>query len=270
MPIETLENIPNNVTLSFIIVNYKSKHYLKDCLASILLANFNFNYEVVIINNEEKPLKLEKNLGIFSIIEMSSNLGFAKACNIGAKASNGKILCFLNPDTKIIENQKISNLLDLILKKDFSIIGPKLVSKINSSEPQEWSAGSKITLWNIIKNNFGIIKSKKIWQSKKIIRADWVSGASMFVKKSDFFLIKGFDEKFFMYFEDVDFCRRMLLQNKTIAYFPNYKVLHFSGKSSQKKSIQKKYYFESQSYYLQKHSGQLTALASKIIRKICC
>jgi GT2 family glycosyltransferase len=263
-----LKNTTTKPLLSFVIVNYNSKKYLPGCVNSITAALFVFPYEIIIVNNDSKPLILPNTFPPIVILEKNNNIGFAKACNAGARIAKGDLVCFLNPDTEILPKQNIMPLLGLLLENNFSIIGPKLFNDITSQKPQPWSAGVKITPWNIIKNNLGIVESKKIWNSKKTISADWVSGASMFVKKEDFLLIGGFDENFFMYYEDVDFCKRMLLQKNKIAYFPHYAVLHFSGKSSQEKSLQKSLYFEAQDYYLKKHFGRIIYFFSKILRKI--
>lgn len=258
----------NDIFLSFVIVNYRSQTYLAHCIDSISRNKFDFTYEIIVVNNDRNPLRLSFTMNHLSVIEQHQNTGFASSCNTGAKQAKGEIIWFLNPDTEILPHQDIHPLLALLIQKRFSIIGPKLIEKQGSSVPQEWSAGIKTGLWDIVKNNLGIVASRKYWESSKLIGTDWVSGASLFARKDDFFKIGGFDESFFLYFEDIDLCVRMKQQRKQVGYFPDYSVVHFSGKSSSSHSLQKKEYFRSQSYYLKKHSGALVCLFALMMRKL--
>lgn len=254
--------------LSFVIVNYRSRDYLLRCIRSIHQKNFDFPYEIIIVNNDPLPLDISSERDACIVVEENENPGFAISCNIGARAARGTIICFLNPDTELQSDQDIWPLLDLLIQERFSIIGPKLIPDFSSSTPQEWSAGVQTGILDIIKNNLGLAASKKIWQNKNLIDADWVSGASLFVRRDDFFEIQGFDENFFMYFEDMDLCTRMRTNGKKIAYFPEYSVIHFSGKSSASRSLQKKQYLRSQHYFLTKHSGKLSRLLMSLIKNI--
>lgn len=263
-----LQVMKNDILVSFIIVNYESRNYLLRCIESICQKKMGFSYEIIVVNNDIIPLEFNFEIKHLSILEENKNLGFATSCNIGAKMAKGIIFCFLNPDTELLASQDILPLTTLLIQKRFAVIGPKLIPDPSSSDPQEWSTGAKTGIWDIIKNNLGLATSKKIWQSKELIRVDWVSGACLFVRRDNFFEVNGFDENFFMYFEDMDFCTRIRSKGKKIAYFPKYSVVHFSGKSNSSRSLQKKYYFQSQGYYLKKHSGKLAYFFISIAHRL--
>lgn len=266
--------------LSFIIVNYRSRQYLKNCIASIFKKVTQIDFEIIVVNNDEEKIKriegvLENCLEIFeskkidkpnkkiNIIEVNKNVGFSRANNIGASRGQGEYFCFLNPDTKIISK----NIENLIMKfnGDSSIgaIGPKI---LKNGIIQPWSVGVDMTWNEILRGKVGIAKSKKIWQSNKEQEVDWVSGASLFVKKDVFFGVNGFDENFFLYYEDVDLCKRIRNIGKKIIYCPLFEIEHLEGKSSNKKYEQKVEYFKSQEYYYSKWFSQAVCYFSKIFR----
>ncbi|MGW8185468.1 MAG: glycosyltransferase family 2 protein [Candidatus Moraniibacteriota bacterium] len=266
--------------LSFIIVNYRSRQYLKNCIASIFKKVTQIDFEIIVVNNDEEKIKRiegvsENCLEIFeskkidkpnkkiNIIEVNKNVGFSKANNIGASRGQGEYFCFLNPDTKIISK----NIENLIMKfnGDSSIgaIGPKI---LKNGIIQPWSVGVDMTWNEILRGKVGIAKSEKIWQSNKEQEVDWVSGASLFVKKDVFFGVNGFDEIFFLYYEDVDLCKRIRNIGKKIIYCPLFEIEHLEGKSSNKKYEQKVEYFKSQEYYYSKWFSQAVCYFSKIFR----
>ncbi len=236
--------------ISFITVNYKSEKYLEACIASIFKNVIGIEFEIIIVNNDEKKIRNSYgDRGTIKILEINKNIGFAKANNIGAKMSKGKYLCFINPDANIIS----SNIQDIIgeFERDLTIgiIGPKILKK---NEVQKWSVGKDLNIFEIFRSKLGFAKSREVWNSSKKIKVDWVSGVNMFVMRDDFFKVDGFDENFFLYYEDMDLCKRVRFLDKKIMYFPFFKVDHQEGSSSDKKYDQKLQYFKSQDYYYKK------------------
>jgi len=249
--------------LSFIIVNYRSKRYLKKCVVSLFNKIKDVNFEIIIVNNDENDLIELENA---KIINLKKNVGFGKANNIGAQKAVGEFLCFLNPDT-IILSENIGKIIKEFKRNSVAgIIGPRLIGKFN--ETQWWCAGVEITLWDLIKNNLGFKKSRRIWESRIKKEADWVSGAALFIPRPLFLKLGGFDENFFMYFEDVDLCRRAKELGKKIIYFPEVKIKHWGGKSNTCEKNQKKEYYESQDYYFKKYHGRLIGWAVRVLRRI--
>jgi hypothetical protein len=90
----------------------------------------------------------------------------------------------------------------------------------------------------------------------------------MFIRKELFEKLKGFDENFFMYFEDVDLCRRVRNLGYKILYYPEFIIKHFGGKSFDSKKEQQELYYKSQDYYFQKHFGKIKVNLLKLIRMI--
>ncbi|HAR99610.1 MAG: glycosyl transferase family 2 [Candidatus Moranbacteria bacterium GW2011_GWC2_37_73] len=249
--------------VSIIITNYKSERHLSRCIQALQSRSDGSLFEIIIINNDTAPITSILPIENIRLIENGINEGFAKACNRGAKIAKGGILFFLNPDTELIKGN-ITDLLAALENKSVGIVAPQLT--IPSGEIQKWSAGYEINLCNTIKNNLGFIKGKNLWEQNNIIEADWVSGAAFLIKKTLFDEISGFDENFFMYFEDVDLCRRVKEKNLSILVLPLIQVLHIGGQSFQNSACKKKYYYASQDYYFKKHFGNCSLFFLKLLR----
>jgi len=232
--------------LSIIIVNYKSEKYLGKCVSSIKERILNVGYEIIIVNNDATDLEAQLPKDI-KLINSGENTGFGAGCNLGAKSARGEIICFLNPDTEIVSNNFSGAICEFTKDNELAIIGSKLISE--DGKTQEWIAGEEVTIWSTLMNNFGYKRDKKIWESTVPVKCAWVSGAAMFIRKDIFDKLGGFDEKFFMYFEDIDLCRRARQLSYKVLYFPEFVVKHFGGGSFTSKIKQKKYYHKAQFRY---------------------
>lgn len=255
------------IKLSIIIVNYQSRAYLEKCLASIFAKiNLTSSYEIIVVNNDIKSELDGLNIlfPTIKIIQNSKNNGFGSANNLGAKEARGEVLLFLNPDTEIITQNISSVLAEFENNQALGILGSRIIT--TDGIVQNWIAGAKIDLLNVLGNNFKQTKNKQCWQNTKQTEVFWVAGTAMFITEKLFGQLGGFDEKFFMYFEDVDLCNRAQALNKKVIYFPDFSVLHHSGKSFLAKKKQKKCYYLSQDYYFRKHLGFFQATLLKLLR----
>jgi N-acetylglucosaminyl-diphospho-decaprenol L-rhamnosyltransferase len=255
--------------LTIIIVNFRSERYIEKCIASVCNWAGENEIEIIIINNDPHE-KLEVARSKFPKVvffETGRNLGFGKAANLGAKKARGDIIFFLNPDAEILSGslQEVTGM----LRKDsgLGIIGARLEDE--KKGVQEWIAGQETGFLDIILNNLGCPKSRSFWISQEPVRVDWVSAGAMMLRKEDFLEIGGFDENFFMYFEDMDLSKRMRGTGKKIIYYPKLTIFHHSGKSYSGDNLaQKRHYYASQECYFKKHRNVLEGLIIKILRKI--
>lgn len=244
--------------LSIIIVNYRSEQYLEKCIASIYNWSNPEFFEIIVINNDPATdlEEIQSKYRDIRLYNVKKNLGFGAGCNLGAKKATGEFFLFLNPDTQFLDDY-VGKILDKFVKsrEKIGIIGPGLVT--DEGKTQQWCAGKTITLWQIVKNNLGIIENKKIWESQEDICTDWVSGAALAIKKEAFEKIGGFDEKFFMYFEDDDLCRRARKAGYEVLYWPKEAILHSGGKSYGNVFPQKVQFYKSLAYYIKKKAKNL-------------
>lgn len=218
---------------SFIIINYNTVELTSTCLKSIIENLPKEEFEIILIDNNSNvsDLALLKNRfgGQVRIIANDKNLGFARANNQGAKFARGDYLFFLNSDTII--SQDILTSLKEYLQKDqtIGIIAPQLVHE--GGEEQTYSYGL----------------------NKKNGEISWVSGAALIIRKKLFVKIGGWDEKFFMYFEDRDLCRRVINEKYKITRNLETKIIHLVGGSPIPYYRRKFFYYRSKIIFLLKY-----------------
>jgi len=253
------------VHLSIIIVYYNTPKEIVTCLNSINKASKDVPYEVIIVNNNSpKPLpaSITKNRA-FKKINNAKNVGYGKAINQAAKMAKGKYLLILNPDTICLKDS-----IDLMVEKleedkKIGVIGPQLVDKYGNVLH---SIGSMPKLPDAL---FVFSPINKIWPnnpySKRYLakdidrnkeqETDTVGGAAMIFRKKVFDEVKGFDERFFMYFEEADICYRLKHLGYKILYYPSAKIIHLLGRSTSDKTWIRKTFEQSRYEFFKKYYG---------------
>ena len=233
--------------LTIIIVSFKSGEILERCLNSI-----DNKYPVIVIDNSlDKNLKfkVESSYKNVEFILPEENLGYGAANNLGIKKVKTKYLLILNPDT-ILQNNTLKELLNHANKiKDFAILGPKIIEGDNINNEEVNDINLKQTENNIEKS------------------ISYVKGFAIFMNKEQFNEIGFFDENFFLYFEEIDLCRRVIKNGKKIFLVPKALVKH-SGGQSHIKSINMEmelsrnwHWMWSTFYYYKKHNSFIFALS---------
>jgi GT2 family glycosyltransferase len=257
----------NSNKLSVIIVNYASKHYLIACIASIYDKIGCDNLEIIVVNNDcREDLGFLSQYQNLTVVNLANNVGFGTANNIGVKKATGKYILFLNPDT-IIDTANIKAVFEEMEQDcQLGMVGAKVLD-INKNI-QKWSFGQEeVNLRSLIMANLPIFKNKQpIFDNKKELA--WVSGVAFIMSKQLFLQIDGFDEKIFLYYEDVDLCKRVKKQGKKIKVSSEIVITHFGSGSHNDKNKQKMDYFLAQDYYFKKHFGLIIYVIVKILRKI--
>ncbi|MFC1651577.1 glycosyltransferase family 2 protein [Patescibacteria group bacterium] len=273
--------------LSIIIVNWNTKDYLKQTLQSLFTTTKQLpssKLEIIVVDNnsEDKSTEMVKEkFPKVKLIESKINLGFGGGNNEGAKKATGDYLLFLNSDT-IVLHQAIKKILWYLEERSVGIMIPKLLLE-DRKTVQSGLINYKPTVPKmILEKPFKLFKSsvlkvnwlRKIaqkisldfWDFDKLREVDWVTGAALVIRKPLFDEIGGFDEKIFMYFEDVDLCIRAKKKGAKIIYYPDAEIVHLGGKSIAKSKERKKVYYQSQDYFWGKHYSTLSAFLLKIIR----
>lgn len=248
--------------LTIQIVNYNSRKNLADCLRSIQdNIGEQPQLQIIVVNNEAEDLAGDLILpqGV-EVVEAKKNLGFGRAHNLGARYARGEYILFLNPDTRILSSP-LSRLTEAF-KADakIGIAGPLLVGEGENVAEEHFGAA---------KTPFSLVRSKIFPGGKKIpgtAETDWVSGGAMIIKRNIFKELGGFDENYFMYFEDVDLCLRAKKRGYRVVLVPEVRIFHKSGQSFSDNRQKKRYYYVSQDYYLRKHFGFWRAGIAKILR----
>lgn len=227
--------------------------------------------EIIVINNDELPLGgIGRQIGStpnldfpISVLEINRNIGFGSAHNAGFARSGGEYVLFLNPDTKILPGA-LRELLDLFAgDQKIGLAGPLLVDSAGRIQPDCFGS-HKTPLATVA----GKIFSRKRGDPGQdgVFETDWVSGGALLARREVFEKTGGFDERYFMYFEDVDLCLRAKKFGYKVAVNPAARIFHESGQSFANEREKKKYYYASQDHYMRKHFGSVAAWVMKIVR----
>jgi len=256
------------VDLSIIIVSYKGWERLIKCLEALnSFSEKNFRTEVIVVDNkseDETINEIAKRFPKFRFINNKINGGFANGSNLGAKSSSGDFILFLNPDTITAESE-IEKLLNTAKQNsDFTIVSCR---QINEKGKENIAYGSFPSLFNLTGFQRAILRHRDpqtASHSPDISFPDWVSGSVVLMKRQVFQDLKGFDEDFWMYFEDVDLCRRVRDMPAKIAFCRNITVEHNHGGSSRinlkTTSLTKTEVHISRHVYISKHKAGIENL----------
>lgn len=251
-----------NKKLSVIIVSYNSEKFIGSCIDSVL-KYLPKNSELLVIDNNSSDKTaqiLEKYLPKIKLIKSDKNLGFAKANNLAVESTAGEYLFLLNPDTQVY-----SNVFELMIKfyestVDVGIVAPKLVMSNGQTQP---SAKNLPTIGRAFLEYVLGVKyaySEYVPNSNQAQEVEVVYGAAMLIKNDLFKKLNGFDEKYFMYYEDADICKRVRELGKKVYYYPQVSIKHLVGAT---KSEVDKYKLNYQSFV--KYHGPMKAFLFKLI-----
>jgi GT2 family glycosyltransferase len=259
--------------IDIVIVNWNSGNQLRECLLSILDDAVECVKMVVVVDNGsvDNSIKLLGDIefnGLFiTILQNDSNLGFATACNQGAKLSTSDYVLFLNPDAKLT-GASLNIPLKYMDNPNNSKVGICGVQLFNSIGELEKSCSYFPTLSRIFMQNTGLSRLKYFqslgvrmldWDHSSVRKVDQVIGAFFFVRSSLFNSLGGFDERFFVYYEEVDFSYRAVNYGYMTVYLSNVSAFHAGGgTSNQVKDMRLCYSIESRIKFALKHFNVFT------------
>ena len=222
--------------LSIIIVSYKGWMRLTKCLESLdSFTGKNFTAEVIVVDNrsdDEIIFKIEEQYPKFRIIHNKINGGFANGCNLGSKNATGEFLLFLNPDTVATEHEVGKLLLIAKLNPSYTMMSCRQVNDKGRESIAYGSFPELLNLTGFQRAIFGHLTPDERSLQTDISFPDWISGSVLLIRRDLFKEIGGFDEDFWMYFEDVDLCRRVRNIHGVIAFCRNIGIEHNHGGSS--------------------------------------
>ena len=253
--------------LSIVIIDYKSTDFAIRLISDLSRHLINIRYEIIVVDNDprsggaKKIKKAYRALKNLKVIKARKNLGFGAGNNLGAKAASGDYLLFLNPDMRVVDNS-IEKMFDFLVKHAEIGALTCLLHQPDARTLQRHFFGRFQNLLTVfLRRQAGKMPATH----DEFFYTDMVTGAALMVKREIFQRLGGFDEKFFMYLEDEDLCRRLSKADYKNAVFTEARLIHFEGKSST--SLQKKkYYYASQEYYWQKWYGGFLTAIMKVLR----
>ena len=239
--------------LSIVILNYKVRYFLELCLKSVQAAIQDIDAEIIVIDNNSQDGSCEMVKALFpnvTLIENKENVGFSKANNQAVAIAKGAYVCILNPDTVVAEDTFTKLLLFAATKENLGIVGCKLIDGAGQYLPE--SKRNVPTPVIAIKKILGLSNN---YYANHIAENDngevtVFVGAFMLLKRSVYIEVKGFDEAYFMYGEDIDLSYTIKQAGYNNYYYGNTTVIHFKGESTLKnKQYAERFYGAMQLFY---------------------
>lgn len=229
--------------LSIIIVSYNSLAVLKPCLESLAAQSLARESEIIVVDNASAdgcPGMVARDFPSVRLIANSENVGYSKGVNLGIRAAKGDFFLILNPDT-VVGERAIETLLDFMeARTDAGIVGPKLVFFDGTIQ----YSCRRFYTWRVLllrRTFLGKIfkKSKAVgrhlmldYDHATTREVDWILGACMLVRRQAVESVGLMDERFFLYFEDVDWCYRMKQKGWKVFYHPQSAITHGYARDS--------------------------------------
>lgn len=214
--------------LSIVIVSYNAREDLERCLQSLAAAPPKSAHEIIVVDNASADGSADaaRRAGV-TTIEAGSNAGFARANNMGIRASSGAHVLLLNSDT-IVPTGAIDRLLhELDADASVAVVGPRLVDGQGRAELSFGRMISPLNEWRQKRRARSDIES--LTRTRQY--PDWVSGACLLVRRADAVAVGLLDERYFMYTEDVDFCAAIRARGRRVLFVPDVEVVHLRGRS---------------------------------------
>lgn len=268
------------MVLSIIIVNYNVKYFLEQCLCSIQKAIAGIDAEIIVIDNNSQDGSIAYLQSLFtSVIFLANekNLGFGKANNIALQQAKGKFILFLNPDTIVAEDCFTNCISFLETTANAGAAGVRMIDGSGNFLPE-----SKRSFPSPVSSFYKLIGLATLFPSSKIFNRyalgnldehqiheiDVLAGAFMMIKKEVLEKVKGFDESFFMYGEDIDLSYRIQQAGYAIYYSGESTIIHFKGESVKKQNINYvRMFYNAMNVFVGKHYSKIVAFIFSLFIK---
>ncbi|MFT4541364.1 MAG: GT2 family glycosyltransferase [Planctomycetota bacterium] len=267
--------ILGRVTVSVIVVSYNVRELLDECLSSIPLSE---QVEAIVVDNassdDSAELVRAKHPGCV-LLALEANMGFSVAVNRGVARAHGELILLLNPDASL-PNGSLEEMLAVMTQRPelaalgvrqqdqngfFQLAvgpGPSLIAELGRKLIQgRLDRGSRLTA-----------RMVERFLSQPV-EVPWVAASCLLVKREWFDRIDGFDEEFFLFFEDIDFCLRLREAGGRVLYDPRITIVHRRGASAKKASeLAERAYRQSQRRFWSKHRGSWASFMMRTYLKL--
>lgn len=254
--------------ISVIIVNYNVRHFLEQCLYSVQAALAPVQGEILVIDNNSTDKSIDYLRPLFPAVrflENDTNVGFARACNQGIRSSSGRYVLFLNPDTIIGEDSLQKCMAFMEERPGAGALGCRMVDGSGRFLPE-----SKRSFPSPLTSLFKLFGFSRLFPKSPVFsryhlghlpenednEVDVLAGAFLFTRRKVLEEVGAFDERFFMYGEDVDLSYRIQQAGYKNFYFAGTTIIHFKGESTRKGSMNYvRMFYQAMSQFVSKHYG---------------
>jgi hypothetical protein len=254
-------------TLSVIIVNWNAGRALDDCLASLFASKPVEALEVLLVDNastDGSQARAARDYPGIKILQNAENRGFAPGANQGLECAVGELMLLLNPDA-MLQPSTISLLVDFMNgHPEAAVVGPRLLNPDGTvqgsarRDPSPWTGlfGRDAPLTRLFPNN--PVSRRELPNLCHVgdapLEVDWISGACLLVRRAAYEQVGGLDERFFLFWEDADWCRRFRRAGWKVYYLPTAVGTHRVGVSRAQRPMRSAIDFHRSAYrYYRKH-----------------
>ncbi len=261
--------------LSIIIVSWNVLELLSSCLASIERGRRELEIETIVVDSasaDGTPQMVTERFPWVNLIACSENVGFPRGNNLGMEVANGRYLLLLNPDTELLDDALQTMVAYLDRHSEVGLLGPQLLNKDHSVQSSRRRFPTMATAF--FESTWLQPMAPKSILDRYYMRdvaddetavVDWVMGACMMVRQSVVAQAGGMDEAYFMYSEELDYCRRIKETGHQIIYLPTAQVIHHLGKSSEQAVTSRHINFNrAKLRYFQKYHGHFVAFVLRL------
>ncbi len=235
--------------LSFIILNYKTKHLLRLVLQNLQRLNLTLSYEIIVVDNASNDGSAEmvaEHYPEVTLIRSPENTGHAKGNNLGIAKATGEYLIVMNSDVIFLNRDDLTHLANYMDEHpDVALLGPQLRNADDSVQHSCFRPYSMLTpiyrrtplgklgaaqrdLANHLMVDFDHRSTREV---------DWLLGAALVMRKSVIEQIGAFNEKFFLYFADFELCDRIRFHGYKVVYYPDVHIVHYHRRESAQRSF---------------------------------
>lgn len=243
--------------LSIIIVNRNGRPVIARCLESLREAGRGRDWQTVVVDNasdDGSPDFIARSYPEAKLLRTGGNLGFSRANNLAWRRTESPFLLFLNPDTAVIGGAIDILLEEMRRRPRAGACGPRLIRDDGTFQV---SFGRRVTFFRELarKSFLNAVRSRRLATLRGVRETDWVSGACLLARREALEQAGGFDEAFFLYFEDIDLCVRMGARGWKTYLVPAAKVLHLGGAATSRFAASRYEYRRSQLLYYDRHAS---------------
>jgi N-acetylglucosaminyl-diphospho-decaprenol L-rhamnosyltransferase len=225
--------------LAIVIVSHNARADLEGTLASLAAAPPAIRHTIVVVDNDSTdgaPAMVAERYPRVLLFESASNMGFAKATNLGIKATSGEFVLLLNPDT-VVPAGAIDRLVARLEATGADVAGPRIVDATGRPElshgrrPTPFGEAARKALLRLDARGFGPAVRRVDRATRGERDVDWVTGACLLVRRRAAEGVGLLDERYFLYMEDVDFCAAIRARGGRVLFTPASEIVHLRGRS---------------------------------------
>lgn len=230
-----------NPDLSIIIITYNTRELIQECVSILLKETQQVNKQVIVVDNgsTDRTFPVLQSIKEIEPIRIENNIGFGGANNVGYQKAKGKYIMLLNSDAFPHSGAVESALQMMESSPEVGIAGGRLVYKDGSWQPSAYLFPSLLNqflkytgLAHRFADNPFFGRANRSWAAPEVpATVDWVSGAFCIIRKEALDKERIFDEKFFMYYEEVDLCQRIKQKGWKVQYWPDSILTHLGGET---------------------------------------